>query len=59
MASLHKLQGKGRATEASCRVCRERLASGRRRSRGAFMPLPVCAAILTGLFLALTLALAI
>ena len=59
MASLHKLEGKGRALEASCRVCRERLVSSRRRSRGAFMPLPVCAAVLAGLFLTLTLALAI
>ena len=59
MTSLHKVHAKGRASEASCFVCRSRLTGVRRRSRGAFMPLPVCFAILAGLFLTIGLALTV
>ncbi len=59
MTSPHKLHAKGRASEASCYVCRSRLVGVRRRFRGAFMPLPVCFATLAGLFLTIGLALTV
>ena len=59
MASLHKVNAIERASEANCYVCQSRLAGVRRRSRGAFMPLPVCAVILSVLTLTVGLALAL